>query len=246
MTNYRVTVIVQALDVRETFPIEAETEGKARTHAIATYLRGMTRHPDFSGSFVEYEVEEISRVQTVLDALKADGWANVEFANTGGGCHAIRLSLGNPSAGDWREILITGEDVFHASDLTSDANLGDLGQWFVGYYDGSGDLENEALIEEKGRPFAEVVAEIVAATNRLAGVSAFRQTTSALGADVNPDGLAVLHEEGDGGRVVLIDEVEVGVMRVGLYPHNGTDTPTAMVEIDDVDVAVALVRGWGF
>lgn len=113
----------------------------------------------------------MAKVQTVIAGLTDDGWVNVEFAHTGGGCHAIRLALGDPREHDWREILITGEDVFEYNDLTSDDYLGELGQWFVGYYEGSGDVEAEALIEENGRPFAEVVAEIASAVNRLAGVS---------------------------------------------------------------------------
>ena len=59
-TTYIVTMIVRKLNVRETFTIEAPREGLARTRAISQYLRSDRVHPNFSGSLVEYEVQEVS------------------------------------------------------------------------------------------------------------------------------------------------------------------------------------------
>lgn len=112
--------------------------------------------------------QQQTKVQTVINALTEDGWDHTEFAHTGGGCYAIRIMLGNPAVGDFSEILITGEDVFTLGDLTSDDDLG-LAQWFVGSYNGSGDTEGEALIEEETREFDVVVAEIVATVNKFGG-----------------------------------------------------------------------------
>jgi hypothetical protein len=75
-------------------------------------------------------------------------------------------------------------------------------------------------------------------------VGIFEETTETLGLTIDVLGLAVGHHAD--GRVVLIDEVEPGVVRVGLYADNGTDTPTKMVEFDEAGAAVAAVRGWGF
>lgn len=59
MSTYRVTIIVAAIDVRETFTVDAADEWKARTRAMGAYLNGDNVHPEFSGSFVDYEVEEV-------------------------------------------------------------------------------------------------------------------------------------------------------------------------------------------
>lgn len=64
-------------------------------------------------------------------------------------------------------------------------------------------------------------------------------------ADVHAQsGLGILH--GIGPEIVLIDEVEPGFVRVGLYPNGETETPTKIVETDDPATAIDLVRGWGF
>jgi hypothetical protein len=56
MATFEVVVKVDALDVREAFTVTALDEWKARTIAVSEYLRSPAKHPDFSGSSVEYEV----------------------------------------------------------------------------------------------------------------------------------------------------------------------------------------------
>lgn len=60
MRTFRVTVIVAAQGVRETFTVTALDEWKARSHAMGEYLMSDRVHPKLSGSFVDYEVEEVS------------------------------------------------------------------------------------------------------------------------------------------------------------------------------------------
>lgn len=109
-----------------------------------------------------------SKVQTLLDALKADGWVNTEFTATGGGCHAICIPLGNTFENDYRQILITDNDAFSRHDLTSNDGL--TGEWWIGLYDSDGDTDTMATIHDGERKFDAVVPEIVATVNRLAGV----------------------------------------------------------------------------
>jgi hypothetical protein len=75
-------------------------------------------------------------------------------------------------------------------------------------------------------------------------VGIFEETTDALGLAVDCNGLAVGHHVD--GRVVLIDEVEPGVVRVGVYADNMTDTPSVMREFDEAGAAIAAVREGGF
>lgn len=56
--KFNVTLIVRKLHVRETYLVEAADEWKARTRAMGEYLCGRNVHPEFTGSFVEYEVTE--------------------------------------------------------------------------------------------------------------------------------------------------------------------------------------------
>lgn len=120
----------------------------------------------------------MSKVRDMIGALVVNN-QRAEFKSTGGGCHAIEIPLGTyPTGGDdYSAILITGNDVFTWRDLDADDDLD--GVWFVGLYgpDG-GDLVEEAVVEEDDRPFAEVVAEVVRASRRLADSHASRHATT--------------------------------------------------------------------
>lgn len=76
-------------------------------------------------------------VRKMMNALEEDGFANVEFAETGGGCKAIRITwdCGHAECNDQHypgEVLITGEDVFSYKDLDSDDDVN--GEWYAGFY----------------------------------------------------------------------------------------------------------------
>ena len=133
----------------------------------------------------------IPKVRQLLDALSEDGWANVEFAHTGGGCHAIRICLGAPEQEDWREVLITGSDVFHRSDLDSDDGLD--GEWHIGGYDGSGDPTVTAHYDAGDASWPILLPYIVATVNRVAEAvgrtprDAYLAMVQAFGGGFHPD-----------------------------------------------------------
>lgn len=108
------------------------------------------------------------KVQQILAALREDGWADVEFAHTGGGCRAIRISLGDYQREDFSEVLITGDDVLCGADYDSDEYLD--GHWWIGGYDGSGEPVDgvETHLYDDRQPWTETLAAIVTATNHAA------------------------------------------------------------------------------
>ena len=100
----------------------------------------------------------MSKVQDVMQALADDGFVNVEWAHTGGGCYAIRLPLGD-GEGDFSEIMITGEDVFSSYDYDSDEYVN--GEWFADRYNKGGD----SVTDGEGVVFTRDTAELIAAIN---------------------------------------------------------------------------------
>lgn len=78
----------------------------------------------------------LPKTQQVLAALRND-WPTAEWGHTGGGCYAIRVPLGDPSADDFAEVLVTDQEAFGGWQWETDEHL--TGSWWVGGYHGSGD-----------------------------------------------------------------------------------------------------------
>jgi hypothetical protein len=64
-----------------------------------------------------------------------------------------------------------------------------------------------------------------------------------LGVLVDIHGLAIV--EGADDRVVVVDEVEDGIVRLGLYASASECDALELVETGDPVEAVAIVRRWG-
>lgn len=106
-----------------------------------------------------------TKVQALIDALRADGFVNVEWAHTGGGCYAVCIPLGDGTPDDMSQILITGEDVFYADDLDSDEQVN--GEWYADLYGPDGDSTTEG----RGIVLTMDTPALIAAINLAIGVS---------------------------------------------------------------------------
>lgn len=99
--------------------------------------------------------EHTSKVRRMLAALTEDGFVNVEFAHTGGGCYAIRIAWYGTHPGG--EYLVTAGDVFSFGDFDSDDHVGD--EWYVGFYSDE-DSGGREVFHAEGASIADVVAAI--------------------------------------------------------------------------------------
>lgn len=130
----------------------------------------------------------MSKVQTVLSALLDAGY-EAEFAHTGGGCYALRVVLGDNTADDFSEVLVTDSDVFSIRDFDSDDEL--TGEWWIGAYRASGDpLSDELRVVEEVDSFATTVLAVVAAVRaavRDLEADAYRSLVAAVGSGFHPD-----------------------------------------------------------
>jgi hypothetical protein len=95
----------------------------------------------------------MSKVRDLMQALKEDGFMNVDWAYMAGGCYAVRLSLGDPMENDFSEFLISnatpeprphGYDVaepFGRRDLDDDDRVS--GIWWLDRYNELGESETD-------------------------------------------------------------------------------------------------------
>ena len=107
------------------------------------------------------------KTRQIVDALRANGWPNVEWTHTGGGCYAIALPLGDRN--DFSEVLITGDDVLIADDWYGDEYLD--GVWYVVGYDREGDaLDGAEWSCNEAGDWPMTLAEIVAVVDAMAAM----------------------------------------------------------------------------
>lgn len=111
------------------------------------------------------------KTQQIVAALDEALPYVVGFHPTGGGCYAIRVEVGDYTADDFREVMITDEDVFSARDWETDEHL--LGNFWIGAYNGSGDAINELVeVHERGDWPATLLKIVEAARRQVALVEA--------------------------------------------------------------------------
>ena len=112
-----------------------------------------------------------SKVSQLTQALRGDLPAS--FENTGGGCHAIVIDLGDSTRNDYTQVLITGDDVFYASDWDGDDDLD--GAWTIGAYDAAGELiASKTLREDPAADWPWTMGVIVALAAEMAALTVCR------------------------------------------------------------------------